>query len=382
MADMEARSPTPLAENRERLPNLFEVLSRRTLAPVDLFSFYIYMRDTQKSVDYLDFWLDVSQHMSLCRHYVRELRRSVLVSTPELEKPASKRSSQILDNYTLERTSSEQGPSGTQYRDKYEERQTPDQRLSAFLRNDNGSGHSPQQSQGSQHEGTGNGMELPPRPSFMTGASNSPSPYPHSNSSPQHTVARADIRASAEKILYTFLLPGAEREIILPQGVINEITDSIENEGRDDPEVFDTAKDYVFQAMERDAFPGFLRAKALGNIVQPSIMLRMIAGLVCMFAGFWTAFVLLFLNKDRASRCWEILPFTLGVYLLATHQYMLDPILALAGFSEYTFLSFSRIKEPFVKRLLTKRSLMCLMWIFLITTALCCLFIFVPGKRL
>jgi len=44
------------AESRNRLPTLFEVLSRRTLAPVDLFSFYIYMRDQQRSVDYLDFW--------------------------------------------------------------------------------------------------------------------------------------------------------------------------------------------------------------------------------------------------------------------------------------------------------------------------------------
>ncbi len=41
---------------RSRLPTLFEVLSRRTLPPVDLFSFYIYMRDQQRSVDYLDFW--------------------------------------------------------------------------------------------------------------------------------------------------------------------------------------------------------------------------------------------------------------------------------------------------------------------------------------
>jgi hypothetical protein len=41
---------------RNRLPTLFEVLSRRTLPPVDLFSFYIYMRDQQRSVDYLDFW--------------------------------------------------------------------------------------------------------------------------------------------------------------------------------------------------------------------------------------------------------------------------------------------------------------------------------------
>lgn len=54
MAD---RSSTPdMAGSRHRLPNLFEVLSRRTLAPVDLYSFYIYMRDVQRSVDYLDFW--------------------------------------------------------------------------------------------------------------------------------------------------------------------------------------------------------------------------------------------------------------------------------------------------------------------------------------
>jgi hypothetical protein len=41
---------------RNRLPTLGEVLARQTAAPVDLFSFYIYMRDQQKSVDYLDFW--------------------------------------------------------------------------------------------------------------------------------------------------------------------------------------------------------------------------------------------------------------------------------------------------------------------------------------
>lgn len=52
-----AATPPPQPDlNRNRLPTLFEVLSRRTLSPVDLFSFYIYMRDQQRSVDYLDFW--------------------------------------------------------------------------------------------------------------------------------------------------------------------------------------------------------------------------------------------------------------------------------------------------------------------------------------
>ncbi|KAG3185633.1 hypothetical protein PC129_g25279 [Phytophthora cactorum] len=36
--------------------------------------------------------------MSLCRHYVRELRRSVLIGTPDMDKSGSKRSSQILEN--------------------------------------------------------------------------------------------------------------------------------------------------------------------------------------------------------------------------------------------------------------------------------------------
>lgn len=50
------QSPLPDTMVRNRLPTLFEVLCRRTQPPVDLFSFYIYMRDQQRSVDYLDFW--------------------------------------------------------------------------------------------------------------------------------------------------------------------------------------------------------------------------------------------------------------------------------------------------------------------------------------
>ncbi|KAJ9628724.1 Bud site selection protein, Revert to axial protein 1 [Taxawa tesnikishii (nom. ined.)] len=373
---MGSRPVTP-DETRNRLPNLWEVLSRRTKAPVDLFSFYIYMRDTQRSVDYLDFWLDVSQHMSLCRHYVRGLRSSALIPTPELEKSNSKRSSAVLEGMGETRNDSTAGPS------TFERKITPDQRLSAFLRNDNGSKYSPSGSHASDRSNDNTpGSERPPRPSFMATPSNDNSPGAVSSGSPSSTVARVDIRASAEKILYTYLLQGSEREIILPVGILENITTAIEQEGRDDPEVFDAAKDYVFQAMERDAFPGFLRAKALGNIVQPSMMLRLIVGLVSLFGALWTAFVLIFLDYSRATRCWLILPFTIAVYFLTSHQYMLDPILAMAGFSENTLMNFTRIKEPYIRTLLNKRAMMCLWWIIIIDAALCCLFILVPGKRL
>lgn len=137
-----------------------------------------------------------------------------------------------------------------------------------------------------------------PSPQFST-----PRDMTDSNS-PGHTVLRQDIKASAEKILYTFLLPGAEREIALPGSITTDVTVAIEEMGRDDPEVFDVAKDYVFQAMERDAFRGFLRMKALGNLIPPTLVMRLIIGLVAMFGAFWTAFVLIFLDKSAETRAW------------------------------------------------------------------------------
>ncbi|CAK7262992.1 Bud site selection protein, Revert to axial protein 1 [Sporothrix epigloea] len=356
-------TPSPQPDlNRNRLPSLFEVLSRRTLPPVDLYSFYIYMRDQQRSVDYLDFWLDVAQHMTLCRHYVRELRRSVLIVTPDGEKPASKRSSAMLENIG-DMSHPVAGPS--KYQTDKENNQ--DAQMSLFLREDAHAQDSPTSDAPVAHH--------------SPNLTNSPRDISEFHS-PAHTVARQDIRASAEKILYTFLLPGAEREIILPNNITSDITTAIEEYGRDDPEVFDLAKDYVFQAMERDAFPGFLRMKALGNLIPPTLILRLIVGMISMFGAFWTAFVLIFLDESRRSRLYLIIPFTFGVYFLASFQYALDPVLALLGFSEYTPFDFSRVREPFVRRLLAKRALVVLVITAVVDAALLVLFILVPGRRL
>lgn len=223
--------------------------------------------------------------MSLCRHYVRELRRSVLVATPDMERAGagSKRSSTILDNIG----DLEPRPAGPSMYATEKERDQ-DAQMSAFLREEQS------ESRDSPHSGS----HARPSPNFSSNRDMTDS------NSPAHTVARQDIRASAEKILYTFLLPGAEREIILPGSITQDVISAIEEHGRDDPEVFDTAKDYVFQAMERDAFPGFLRMKALGNLIPPTLVMRLIIGLVAMFGAFWAAFVLIFLNKSRTTRCW------------------------------------------------------------------------------
>ena len=251
--------------------------------------------------------------MSLCRHFVRELRRSVLLDTPEAEtKATSKRSSMILDQFGNLDNGNNSDPENEKVRDQH---------ISAFLRqdtNNSGSdtdgrlapnGHSPQSSVGSGRSGGGNGgmppsrgtgTERPPRPSFMSSALR---PTTDSNS-PAHQVARQDLRASAEKILYTYLLAGSEREIILPQSILNDIVACIEDDHRDDPEVFDAAKDYVYQAMERDAFPGFLRSKALGNLVPPSMFARLVLGILGIFGGLWAGFACIFLDLSRSTRAW------------------------------------------------------------------------------
>lgn len=340
----------------------------------------------------------------------------MLVDTPELEKAGSKRSSQILDNFS----DVGEGAAGPADRND-SEKSSKDHRLSAFLRSENSNTkHSPQSSLGSQQSNplrpSGDrpttGSERP-RPSFMT----NPDLRTDSNS-PGHTVARADIRASAEKILYTFLLPGSEREIILPDQMLRNITQAIEEEARDDPEIFDDAKDYVFQAMERDAFPGFLQAKALGNIVPFSVIFRLVFALAALMAAFWGGFYMILTNQPKHIRCWVsstpppfsnifppsfppsvfelppppqvqqsnrhiqiILPFSIGTYFLMTYQYKLDPIMAFLGFSEYTFMNWSRIREPYVRKLLTKRAVMAFGIFLVFAVSLIVLFVFVPGTN-
>lgn len=117
------------------------------------------------------------------------------------------------------------------------------------------------------------------------------------------TISRSDIRASAEKILYTYLFKDAEREIDLPPNIISRITKSIE-ESRYDPEIFEAAKIYTFEAIERHEFPNFLDYKGLGNLVQSSRMSRLFIGLLAMFGGFWAGFIFILLDTPIGSRNW------------------------------------------------------------------------------
>ncbi|KAF9430247.1 Bud site selection protein, Revert to axial protein 1, partial [Entomortierella beljakovae] len=73
--------PPPLSEGN--LPTLWQVLHRKTLPPVCLYNFYLYMRDSEKSSEELDFWLDVTAHEILWKIYVRANKRRQAMAAQE-----------------------------------------------------------------------------------------------------------------------------------------------------------------------------------------------------------------------------------------------------------------------------------------------------------
>jgi len=74
--------------------------------------------------------------------------------------------------------------------------------------------------------------------------------------------------------------------------------------------MFHAQKEYVFRAMEQEAFPRFLRAKAFGNLTPASALVRLVAGMICLWAGLATAFALVFLDvKPKSVRFFVSPPF-------------------------------------------------------------------------
>lgn len=166
------------------------------------------------------------------------------------------------------------------------------------------------------------------------------------------------------------------------------------------PDLFHEQKVYIFKALEQDAFPRFLRAKAFGNLTPLGSFVRLILGLLFLWGGFVLGFSLIFLDhKPKRDRLWVsrgvteviragrltsqvILPFFLGTDLLFAAYYSLSPLLAFLRQSETTPFKHITIHEGYVRRLLLLRGL----WIeglcIAVTAILTVIFALVPGHRL
>ncbi|KAF8527618.1 RGS domain-containing protein [Hysterangium stoloniferum] len=394
-----------------RLPSFTEVLSRRTRPPVDLFMFYLFLqREGQEDV--LDFWLDVQQHENLCRAYFKDVRKSgrtIKDDWPQFWDYARKRGSIYGNVVGINAGTAAKRSTGELISDAEKAR---------LARADAGPSVSP----GLYPDGK---RSVSPSPAIAIAVeekerepSRSMTPFSqlrarHSLSSRRGSraptviprsspITRLDLIASAERIFFRYLAPPApnqpSHEIYLPPSFRLHTfplsstqlpsTTSPEYEIESSalaqvPDMFHLQKEYCFRAMEQDAFPRFLRAKAFGNLTPVSALVRLVAGMIVLWIGLAVAFALVFLDvQPKSKRFFLFIPFSIAILFLISHQYELDPILVFLGQSETTPFRTLAIKEPYVGKLLLGRAIWVSVLVTFLVTALTLLFWAVPGHRL
>ncbi|PPQ73512.1 hypothetical protein CVT26_010334 [Gymnopilus dilepis] len=407
--DDEKRQQDDWANSRKnRLPSFTEVLSRRTRPPVDLFMFYLFLQ-REGAEDILDFWLDVQQHENLCRAYFKDVRKSgraIKDDWPQYWDYARRRGS-IYG--TVVGLSPEGGGTKRSTASTGELLTEQDRRnLAAVGDEKGGQGVRSTSPRPSGAASPSEAHENPPRsstPFSLSGrtptlfnlkrASRAPTVIPRSAA-----ITKMDLIASAERIFYRYLSPAGNavnsnesHEIYLPPALrIHTFPLSSSQEPKSQtelalmaqiPDLFHAQKEYRFRAMEQDAFPRFLRAKAFGNLTPISALVRLILGLICLWIGLAVGFSLIFLDvHPKSKRFFLFIPFALAILFLVSHQYELDPILVFFGQSETTPFRTLTIREPYVKKLLIGRAIWVTVLVTAFTVALSLLFWAVPGHRL
>lgn len=420
---------TPL----NRLPTLYEILNRRTEAPVDLWSLYVYIRDYQNAVDYLDFWIDVITHLRLCKDYVRGLRESLILS----EKHRSTTDARFSSNNEKKNSTSENEESPDP-RESVSSSLLLEALLNEGFLDEKDSKRVSSFLQGNEYININdarihaifNDQDIYPQPNFSnTQFEENPLSNPYEPlSSPKKifsgnntdnndssnrnstrvipeqlekyianvkngNISRATLKSSSRNILNTYFKENSPKRLIIPDRIIRKIRHDIEIQGRDDPDVFDEARNYVYSAMERESLPFFLQQNALHNLNNSSSLIRLILGLFFFFAGFWISYSLIFTDvKPKAIRAVIIVPFLIGSYLLFSFLYNLDPIMVWFRLSDNQELNknlktkkkiwIENLYEPFVYDLLKKRSIWVLFLILLTAAAFSILFGLVPGHRI
>jgi hypothetical protein len=292
--------------------------------------FYLFLqREGQEDV--LDFWLDVQQHENLCRAYFKDVRKSgraIKDDWPQYWDYARKRGS-IYGNVVGINPGTATKRSTTSTGDMLTEGEK------AGLAEGEPSSVSPQLdgkrsvSPGPAVAISGDEKEreaarsstpfsqLRGRHSLSSKrASRAPTVIPRSSA-----ITRVDLISSAERIFFRYLAPPPpnqpSHEIYLPPSLRihtfplsstqlpNTTSPEYEIEASalaQVPDMFHAQKEYCFRAMEQDAFPRFLRAKAFGNLTPVSALVRLVVGMLVLWAGLSTAFALVFLDVQPKSK--------------------------------------------------------------------------------
>lgn len=314
------------------------------MRPVSLFL------QREGSEDVLDFWLDVQQHENLCRAYFKDVRKSgktIRDDWPQYWDYARRRGSiygqVVLPPTSATPTTMAGGKRDTGSTADLEKISTQLDRsgsvtpsMARKMATSPGPLDSEKQKEKERHRVTlaepnpppgTNGRSTPFSSRRLSAvisrrASRAPTIIPRDSA-----ITRTDLIASAERIYLRYLVPGCEKEIYLPPTLrINGFPLSSHQLPRPAspdyeiesaalaqvPDMFHSQKEYVFHAMEQDAYPRFLRAKAFGNLTPVSALVRLCVGLLVLWAGLAAAFSLIFLDVQPKSKRFFVSPVMLS----------------------------------------------------------------------
>jgi hypothetical protein len=349
----------------------------------------------ESSEDALDFWLDVQQHENLCKAYFKDLRRSgrsVDEDWPDFAAYARRNGSYMtpLLNLNTDMSAEQIGRrSGEPPRDSDEAQlrptstdpeRAPSPRIGAAsisgMSNASRSElHLVPQSHSDHRSSGGASMR-----NWRKSVQRAPTVFAR-----DRAIEKNSLVESAERIYLRYLLPGAEREIYLPPALRLTVF-PVSTEHKTSPlipDLFHAQKLYIFRALEQDAFPRFLRAKAFGNLTPTSALVHLVLGLLVLWGAFVLIFTLIFLDwKPRLTRLWVILPFFFAFNFLLSAYYSLSPILALFFQSETTPFRLITVRETYVRKLLLLRALWIEALVLFLTAVFTVIFTVVPGHRL
>ncbi|CEP14908.1 hypothetical protein [Parasitella parasitica] len=334
-------------DKHDDLPTLDQVLSRQTLPPVCLYNFYIIMRDRLKMEEVLDFYLDLQHHELLWVKYVKAMHRSGHLSESDLS-----------EGYHSPRVMSRLSHSTTQY-----------------PASSSPSSPSPQPPQN---------LNMPMSTTMPSLGSSITTTTDNLNNT--SVPSRKELADSSQKLLLRYLVPSATKEITqLPAELVTALRNELEKpDPRDDPLLFREAKEYLFDYMQLQAYPKFLRLKVWGNITLYQQLGRLVVGLVCLLAALTTSLSLIFLGYPQwGVRFWILLPFWIGILNILIFLTGLDPIWALVfNRSETTTFKFNTIKQPQVKRIIRSRSIWLLTTSIIISVICTIIFCAIPPRKL
>lgn len=416
----------------ERLPTLYEVLVRKTSAPVDMWSFYTFLSQFPYAIDFLDFWIDLMAHIRICRDYVRGVRESIETKDGEfiMDDACSGESSILLEALLNEG-----------YLDFENSK-----RVSQFLRgNMEGSSRISSLIDAAKLEGRPSVQSDREADEFLAVMVDDMLKL-KTQKDKHPKITRKQLINNALQICNHYLLSPEESPrylINVPDEIRTKALHAVRSESRFDPDVFDDLRNLSYNFLEMDCFPKFLNRVALHNLhdqlsdwrfrttaaigkskgkdhrhksASPlstySGLGRIALGLCWLGIGFWIGYVLIFLHYSRAIRVTTIVPFGIGSYFSICGIYQVDILYSLCGVTQLLMyerklpsdasddsLKISKrvptifailggrsrltpVHHPYIKKLLFKRGTWCCFLVIASTAILTVVFSCVPGKRI